>query len=78
MYNARHTLLSCLSLICSNLIQFGGPIMVVSVYVNIYIYANREVYAKAKNIFESDLLKFGVSHETCKACYEEAGLEWQD
>lgn len=52
--------------------------MVVSVYVNIYIYANREVYAKAKNIFESDLLKFGVSHETCKACYEEAGLEWQD
>ncbi|CAK8993769.1 Uncharacterized protein SCF082_LOCUS3650 [Durusdinium trenchii] len=37
---------------------------------------DRKVYAKAKNIFESDLLKFGVSHETCKACYEEAGMSW--
>ena len=27
---------------------------------------DRPVYAKAKEIFEQDLLKFGISHETCR------------
>eukprot|EP00913_Durusdinium_trenchii_P028695 g26911.t1 len=35
---------------------------------------DRPVYAKAKEIFERDLQKFGISHETCKSCYDEAGL----
>lgn len=39
---------------------------------------DRPVYAKAKEIFERDLQKFGISHETCKSCYDEAGLVWQD
>ena len=39
---------------------------------------DRAVYAKAKQMFEADLQKYDISHETCKPCYEEAGLEWQD
>ena len=36
------------------------------------------VYAEAVRIFQADLEKFGVSHESCEACYREAGLdlEW--
>lgn len=36
---------------------------------------DRQVYAKAKELFEKDLLEYGISHETCKPCYHEAGLE---
>ena len=38
--------------------------------------ADGKVYARAKEIFRSDLLKYGISHDTCKSCYEDAGLEW--
>ena len=36
---------------------------------------DRSVYAEAVKIFNTDLEKFGVSHESCRACYEEAGLD---
>jgi len=36
---------------------------------------DRPVYAEALKIFKDDLEKFGVSHESCRACYEEAGLD---
>ena len=36
---------------------------------------DRPVYAEAINMFKADLEKFGVSHESCTACYEEAGLD---
>eukprot|EP00435_Cladocopium_sp_Y103_P070600 s76_g35.t1 len=36
---------------------------------------DRPVYAEAVKMFKADLKKFGVSHETCTACYEEAGLD---
>ena len=36
---------------------------------------DRPVYAEAIKIFKGDLEKFGVSHEKCTACYEEAGLD---
>jgi len=37
--------------------------------------SDRPVYAEAVKIFNADLEKFGVSHESCTACYEEAGLD---
>eukprot|EP00435_Cladocopium_sp_Y103_P069429 s27_g33.t1 len=36
---------------------------------------DRPVYAEAVKMFKADLAKFGVSHESCTACYEEAGLD---
>ena len=33
------------------------------------------VYAEAVRIFQEDLVKYDVSPRTCRACYEEAGLE---
>ena len=35
---------------------------------------DRIVYEEAQRIFLNDLLSFGVSHETCQRCYQEAGL----
>ena len=35
---------------------------------------DRIVYAEAQSIFFDDLLSFGVSHETCQRCYQEAGF----
>lgn len=36
---------------------------------------DRPVYAEAVRIFQEDLVKYDVSPTTCRACYEEAGLE---
>ena len=36
---------------------------------------DRPVYAEAVKIFNADLEKFGVSHESCTASYEEADLD---
>ena len=36
---------------------------------------DRPVYAEAVRIFQEDLVKYDVSPMTCRACYEEAGLE---
>ena len=33
------------------------------------------IYAEAQSMFYEDLTRFGVSHETCQACYQEAGLK---
>ena len=35
---------------------------------------DRIVYGEAQRIFYDDLLSFGVSHETCQGCWQEAGM----
>lgn len=35
---------------------------------------DRPVYAEAQKMFYDDVLRFGVSHESCSGCYRDAGL----
>ena len=34
------------------------------------------VYTEAQSLFYDDLKRYGVSHETCQACYQEANVAW--